>query len=122
VSDNWHKFSRTAETTPDQGHPDWCDPDLCTADPAATVADGNRAGAGGQHRSAPVPLNLTSAIWLPQRAGTASLTEAVAPWPCAPYLRVCLGKAELSMPVEHAGPVLVALSALAASTGAGADR
>jgi hypothetical protein len=122
VSDNWHKNLQTTETSPDQGHPAWCDPDLCTADPSATVADGYRAGAGGQHRSAPVPLNLATAIWLPQRAGTAFLTEAVAPWPCAPYLRVSLGDAELAMPVGHAGPVLTALSALAASAGQGADR
>ncbi|MBE1484981.1 hypothetical protein [Plantactinospora soyae] len=121
MSDNWHKNSQTTET-PDQEHPAWCDANLCTADPVAKAADGYRAGAGEQHRSASVPLNLTTAIWLPRRAGTAFLTEAVAPWPCAPYLRVRLGDAELSMPAEHAGPALTTLSALAASAGEGVDR
>jgi hypothetical protein len=96
-------------------HPAWCDPGRCTADPAATSLSGYRAGTGGQHRSAPIPLDLRGAIWLPEQDATAYLTESVAPWRCAPFLRVRLGDAELSMPADAAGPVLAALSALAAS-------
>jgi len=97
------------------GHPPWCDPALCTADPAATTIHGYRAGSGGQHRSAPVPLDLRSAMWPPARTGTAYLTESVAPWRCSAYLRIQVGDTELSMTVDHAGPVLDALSALVAT-------
>lgn len=72
---------------PANRQPAWCDRTRCTADPA-NQANGYRTGAGGEHRSAPVPLNLTTAMWLPVRDGTAWLTEACAPWPCDPYQRV----------------------------------
>lgn len=93
-------------------HPAWCDPAMCTADPSAADLDSSLASRGGYHRSAPIPVDLSTAIWLPERAGTVCLTEAAAPWPCAPYLRISLGQAELSMPVDAAGPVLAALSGL----------
>ena len=97
------------------GHPSWCEPALCTADPTGTSMDGYRAGAGGQHRSAPVPLDLRSAMWPPARTGTAYLTESVAPWKCSVYLRIQVGDTELSMTVDHVSPVLDALSALVAT-------
>lgn len=94
-------------------HPAWCDLTRCTADPASQ-ADGYRPDAGGEHRSAPISLNLTSAL-LPVRDGTAWLSEACAPWPCTPYLHVQVGDVELSMSVDYAAPVLDAMSALTAS-------
>jgi hypothetical protein len=97
------------------GHPSWCDPALCTADPAATTIDGYRAGSGGEHRSAPVPLDLRTAMWFPARTGTAYLRESVAPWRCSAYLRVQVGDTEVSVTVDHAGPILDALSALVAT-------
>ena len=96
-------------------HPDWCDPTLCTADPAATRLVGYRAGAGGEHRSTPIPLDLRAALWPPTQNATAYLTEAVAPWKCSTFLRVRAGDTELSLPVDYAEPVLTALSALTTS-------
>jgi hypothetical protein len=61
-------------------------------------------------------------VLLPERTGAAYLTEAVAPWPCSPYLWVRIGDAELSMSVDYARPVLAALSALVASAGEGVER
>jgi hypothetical protein len=52
---------------------------------------------------------------LPVRDGTAWLSEACAPWPCAVFLRVQVGDTELSMSADYAAPVLDALSALLAS-------
>jgi hypothetical protein len=95
-------------------HPAWCDRTRCTADPASQ-AEGFRPGAGGEHRSAPVFLNLSTALWLPVRDGTAWLTQVCAPWPCESYLRVQVGDARLSMPAGNARRVLDALSALLAS-------
>jgi hypothetical protein len=95
-------------------HPPWCDRPRCTADPASQ-ANGYRSGVGGEHRSAPVPLNLATGQWLPVRAGTAWLTQACAPWPCEPYLRVQVGDMHLSMPADNARRVLDALSTLLAS-------
>ena len=103
-----------AQTDPADQHPAWCDRTRCTADPASQ-AGGYRPGVGGEHRSAPVPLNLSTAMWLPVRDGTAWLSEACAPWPCSPYLRVQVGDVELSMSVDYAAPVLDALSTLLAS-------
>ncbi|MDQ7905928.1 hypothetical protein RB614_15530 [Phytohabitans sp. ZYX-F-186] len=94
-------------------HPPWCDRSRCTAD-AASQANGYRSG-GGEHRSAPVPLNLATGQWLPVQDGTAWLTEACAPWLCEPYLRVRVGDMHLSMPADNARRVLDALSALLAS-------
>lgn len=95
-------------------HPARCDRSRCTADPASQ-ANGYRPGVGGEHRSAPVPLDLTCAMWLPSRAGEAWLTEAVAPWPCSTYLRIRVGDAEMAMAVEGARPVLSALAMLTAA-------
>jgi hypothetical protein len=105
----------TAETAPDQGHPAWCDPSRCTADPASQ-ANGYDSRTGGQHRSADLPLNLRAGMWpIPPRA-VAFLSEAVAPWRCSTYLRIVVDRdTELAMPVDNAGPLLVALSALVAS-------
>ncbi len=97
-----------------QTHPVWCDHTRCTADPASQ-AHGYRPGVGGEHRSTPVPLNLTTAMGLPVRDGTAWLSEACAPWPCAVFLRVQVGDVELSMSADYAAPVLDALSTLLAS-------
>ena len=96
-------------------HPAWCDRTRCTADPASQ-AGGYLPDAGGEHRSAPIPLNLTTAM-LPVRDGTAWLSEACAPWPCAVFLRAHVGDVELSMSADYAAPVLDALSALLASAG-----
>src|SRR5262245_2516620 len=101
-------------------HPAWCDHARCTADPVSQ-ADGYRAGAGGEHRSAPVPLDLTCAMLLPGRAGEAWLTQAVAPWPCSTYLRVRIADAELSMPVEHAVTQISALLRLVMAGQAGEE-
>ncbi|MDG4798831.1 hypothetical protein [Micromonospora sp. WMMD1082] len=102
------------ETTPDQGHPAWCDRAGCTANPASQ-ANGYRAGVGGEHRSAPLRLDLSCAFPLPKPAGEAYLTEAVAPWPCSTYLRIRVGDAEVSISVERAAPVLSALHMLVAA-------
>jgi hypothetical protein len=97
-------------------HPSWCHPERCTADPASTSPIGYRAGCGGEHRSALVRLDLGASIeLLPGRSGTAYLSEAAAPWRCSPYLRVRLGEAAVSLPVEHARPLVAALSALVSS-------
>lgn len=92
-------------------HPAWCDPTRCTADPASQIG-GYRSDLGGEHRSAPVPVRLTSAVLLPVRDGTAWLSEACAPWTCDTYLRVQVGDLRLSMPVADARRVLADLSAL----------
>lgn len=92
----------------------WCDPARCTAD-TASQADGYRSDLAGEHRSAPIPLNLTTAIGVPARDGAAWLSEACAPWPCDVYLRVQVGDAELSLQAGYATPVLDALSTLLAS-------
>ena len=89
-------------------HPAWCDRSRCTADLT-------RPSVGGEHRSAPIRLNLTTARWLPVRDATAWLSEACAPWPCAVFLRIRIGDVELSMSTEDATPVLDALSTLIAS-------
>jgi hypothetical protein len=97
-------------------HPSWCDRERCTADPASTSSTGYRAGHGGEHRSALVRLDLGVSIeLLPGRSGAAYLSEAAAPWQCSPYLRVRLGAASVSLPVEHARPLVAALSALVSS-------
>jgi hypothetical protein len=103
-------------TQPGRGdrHPAWCDRSRCTADPASQ-AGRYRPDAEGEHRSAPLPLNLTTAM-LPVRDGTAWLSEACAPWPCAVFLRVLVGDVELSMSADYAAPVLDALSTLLASS------
>jgi len=104
-------------SAPDPGaqtHPVWCDLTRCTADPASQ-ADGYRPGVGGEHRSAPISLALTTAMWLPIRDGTAWLTVACTPWPCELYLRVQVGDVHLSMPAADARLVLDALSTLLAS-------
>ncbi len=95
-------------------HPAWCDPARCTADPASQ-AHGFRSGVGGQHHSAPVSLSLAAALWLPARHATAWLSEACAPWKCAVHLHIKAGDEELSMPLDHAAPVLDALVTLLAS-------
>ncbi len=94
-------------------HPGWCDLIRCTADPASQ-ANGYAPGAGGEHQSAPIPLNLTASM-MPTWDGTARLSEACAPWPCAVFLRVQVGEVELSMSGDNAARVLDALSALLAS-------
>lgn len=95
-----------------QPHPAWCDPARCTADPASQ-ADGFRAGIGGEHRSAPIRLSLTRAMWLQVREGTAWLSQACAPWECEVFLDIQIGDTELSVPVGYAAPVLGALAGLA---------
>ena len=94
-------------------HPAWCDPTRCTTEPASQT-DGYRADLGGEHRSAPVPVRLTSAVLLPVRDGTAWLSEACAPWTCDTYLCVQVGDLHLSMAAEHARRALADLSALLA--------
>jgi hypothetical protein len=101
-------------------HPAWCDRTRCTADPASQAA-GYRPGVGGEHRSAPVPLDLTCAFPVPARAGEACLTQAVSPWPCSTYLRVRVADVELSMPVEYAAPQVSALLLLARAGQAGEE-
>ncbi len=93
-------------------HPAWCDPNRCTADPASQTG-GYRPDAG-EHRSAPVPPNLTTAT-LSVHDGAAWPSQACAPWPCAVYLRVQVGKVELSMSADYATSVIDALSALRTS-------
>jgi hypothetical protein len=92
-------------------HPRWCDRSRCTANPDSQ-ANGYHAGVGGEHRSASVLLDLSCAMWLLGRSGQAWLTEAVAPWRCATYLRIRIGDAEAGMAVDDAAPVLSVLSGL----------
>jgi len=101
-------------------HPAGCDPAGCTAVAASAVLGSYLAGSGGQHRSAPIPVDLSEAVWLPQRIGAGYLTGAAAPWRGTPCLHVRLGQAELSLPSDAAGPVLAALSGLVASARCGA--
>jgi hypothetical protein len=99
------------QTSRADDHPAWCDPTRCTADPGSQT-DGYRSGVGREHRSAPVPVRLASAVLLPVRDGTAWLSEACAPWTCDTYLRVQVGDVDLSMPTADARRVLADLSAL----------
>jgi hypothetical protein len=115
MSENSKESSIRPHTGPDLHHPAWCDPKRCTGKPAATTRDGYRAvGAvgAGEHRSAPVPLDLAAAWLLPDRSGSAYLSQGVAPWTCSTYLRVEVGAAAVALPVDAAQPVLAALSAL----------
>ena len=96
-------------------HPAWCDPTRCTAKPDSQTG-GYRANAGGEHLSVPVPVNLTTAVLLPVRDGTAWLSQACAPWTCDTYLRVQVGDVHLPMPADDARQVLADLSALLAPT------
>jgi hypothetical protein len=57
---------------------------------------------GGEHRSARMPVKLTTTVLLPVRDGTAWLSEACAPWPCDTYLRGQVGDMHLSMPANDA--------------------
>jgi hypothetical protein len=95
-------------------HPAWCDPNLCTANPASQ-ANRYRPGVGGEHRSAPIPLDFTTAFMLPSHEATAWLSEACAPWRCAVHLRVQIGDVEFSMSAHHASQALEDLTTLLAS-------
>jgi hypothetical protein len=68
-----------------------------------------------------VTLPLAAALWLPAQDGMAWLTEACAPWPCDPFLRVQVGDGQLFLPVDNAGQVLDALSALLTSATPGEE-
>jgi hypothetical protein len=107
MSENSREDSLTGDTCSDLRHPLGCDPVRCTADPTATVL-----AERGEHRSAGVSVDLAGAMWLPEQAGTADLTEAAAPWRCSPYLHVRVGPTELAVPIETAGPLPTALSGL----------
>jgi hypothetical protein len=96
----------------------WCDHAWCTANPPSQ-ASGYRAGKGGEYRSAPIPLDLTTALPLRTPVGEVYLTEAVAPWPCSIYLHIQVGNATVSMPVEHAEHVLSTLQMVIAAGQAG---
>jgi hypothetical protein len=102
-----------AQTGRADRHPAWCDRTRCTAD-AAGQANGYRSDVRGEHRSALIRLNLTTAL-LPVRDGTAWLTEACVPWPCDAFLRVQIGDVELSMSADYATPLLDALLPLLTS-------
>jgi hypothetical protein len=108
----------------DQAHPAWCDRSQCTAD-SASQANGYNPRAGGQHRSADLPLNLRAGMWPIPPHAVAYLSEAVTPWRCSTYLRITVDQdTELSMPVDNAAPLLAALSELVTSamTDAEANR
>lgn len=94
-------------------HPAWCDRSQYTADPASQ-AGGHRSD-GGEHRSAPALLNLTTGMRPPVRDGTAWLSETCAPWPSVVFPRVHVGDVDVSMSTDYAAPVIDALSALLAS-------
>ncbi|ROO59585.1 hypothetical protein EDC02_1385 [Micromonospora sp. Llam0] len=98
-------------TVAESGHPAWCDRSRCTADPASQT-DGYRPGVGGAHRSAPIRLDLTTAIALAPQVGEAYLTQAVAPWPCETYLHIRHGDSDIAMAVRDASPLLSALRLL----------
>ncbi|MBO3737987.1 hypothetical protein [Actinoplanes flavus] len=115
MSENRQDLSPTAKTAPDQQHPAWCDPSRCTAEPS-TQADGYRSGVGGEHRSADLPLAVRPAVWPTPDRIEAFLTEAIAPWRCATFLRIMAdGEEVASIPAESAAPILAALSELVAS-------
>jgi hypothetical protein len=108
----------TAESRCAATHPAWCDRARCSANPASQ-ANGCRPGVGGEHRCAPVWLDLTCASRLPGSGGEACLTEAVAPWPCSTDLPGRVGNDEVFVSVEYAARVLSALYVLANAAGAG---
>jgi len=112
VSVRSQKNLGSTETSPDQRHPAWCDRARCAADAAALSGKGYRPGAAGRHRSAPVRLDLTTAIALAPQAGKAYLTQAVAPWPCETYLHIQHGDSDIAMTVRNASPLLSALRLL----------
>jgi hypothetical protein len=110
-------------------HPSWCGRAYCSANPLATTGEGYQAGAGGEHRSAPVPLDGLAAAYSarggPLGAMTITLTRAVAPWPTATYVRLVVDDAEmLAMPVDSARVLLGQLGQLlaAADVDAGEER
>jgi len=78
------------------------------------MVDGPLSGCG-EHRSSEIAFDLAGAVWLPDKAGVAYLTEACAPWLCQSYLQVQVGDVTLSMPAGRAGLVLDVLSTLVAS-------
>lgn len=98
-------------------HPAWWDR-ARTAN-SAGQANGYRPGEGGEHRSAPVPLDLTCTFPLPSNAGEAYLTEAVAPRLCSTYLHDWVDDGEVAMPAGYAAQVLSALYMLTAADEAG---
>jgi hypothetical protein len=115
VSEKSRDEFTTPETGPEQRHPTWCDRSRCTADPASQ-ADGYRSAAGGQHRSADLPVAVRATVWPTPDRIEAYLTEAIAPWRCATFLHIAADGMEIvSMPVESATPILAALSGLAAT-------
>lgn len=81
-------------------HPSWCDPTFCDA-PTETPITYNPAQ-GTRHHSNPVelarsgslmftlPFSLSNTLHAAERGVWAWLTQAVAPWKCATYLRVGL--------------------------------
>jgi len=107
-------------------HPSWCDRAYCSANPLATTSEGYRAGAGGEHRGAPVPLDGLAAAYSarggPLGAMTITLTRAVAPWPTATYVRLAVDDAEmLAMPVDSARVLLGQVGQLLATADTDAD-
>jgi hypothetical protein len=121
---SWSTFSEGQpnlagrDTDVGPGHPAWCDPSRCTADPASQ-ADGYRPDIGGEHRSAPIRLDLATVIALAPRIGETYLTQAVAPWPCETYLHVQHADQEIAMMARDASRLLSALLLL--TTGAEAE-
>jgi hypothetical protein len=92
----------------------WREPVRCTADPASQ-GNGYQPGVGGQHRPAPIPLNLTHGPLAARPARDGLAVKLCAPWRCATYLRWQVGDTKLAMPVDYAAPVLDAFSTLLAS-------
>jgi hypothetical protein len=88
-------------------HPSWCDRSVCTApETRPSVVD---FGEGGEHRSATVALSsYTEALGL-----EFYVSERVAPWDTAPFLRVQIANGQLSWmsEIDRAGFDLFALLA-----------
>ncbi|HEV2087374.1 MAG TPA: hypothetical protein VGR21_03570 [Cryptosporangiaceae bacterium] len=103
--------------------PEWCDPRLCTADPAATTAAGYRKSVDpGMHRSAPRPCAQFLQPWLVRQgcAGedvTIQVSRSVAPWRCSTLMHVRVGTSEevIEVPTETAAEWLRELEAMLAA-------
>lgn len=72
-------------------HPSWCDTRVCTADPLASTAQGYMDGHGGEHRSAPMAVDLTPIEGVPSGPYAAYLERVAAPWACTTYVRIQRG-------------------------------
>ncbi|NLT56531.1 MAG: hypothetical protein GXX79_18605 [Actinomycetales bacterium] len=84
-------------------HPEWCDLERCEALPPGRK-DERRWW--GEHRSAPVALEVPGDLYGLARTGAVWLSRSAAPWGCETYLRVEVGGHRSAVPVCTARGVL----------------